>query len=138
MVSDAGINAGFADEAAVLILVIMEYGLGRLLASSRRLWLRCLNPCYNGIWSRTCCSLNEIQRHYVLILVIMEYGLGQRLMVQANSSAFVLILVIMEYGLGPTSYKDDKTLAIIVLILVIMEYGLGPAKAAETPTERAS
>ena len=36
----------------VLILVIMEYGLGRFLEF---LWSggMGLNPCYNGIWSRT-------------------------------------------------------------------------------------
>ena len=38
-------------------------------------WQGCLNPCFNGIWSRT-----EIFRKghtiEVLILVLMEYGLG--------------------------------------------------------------
>ena len=37
----------------VLILVIMEYGLGPGTTEPRRPPRTCLNPCYNGIWSRT-------------------------------------------------------------------------------------
>ena len=37
-----------------------------------------LNPCYNGIWSRTFDKFVENNPlPPVLILVIMEYGLGQ-------------------------------------------------------------
>ena len=36
-----------------------------------------LNPCFNGIWSRTVTqAVAEEQLGYVLILVLMEYGLG--------------------------------------------------------------
>ena len=36
-----------------------------------------LNPCFNGIWSRTS-DIEEAEHGvwYVLILVLMEYGLG--------------------------------------------------------------
>ena len=37
-----------------------------------------LNPCFNGIWSRTGVCEHESRRLYrVLILVLMEYGLGR-------------------------------------------------------------
>ena len=102
MVSD-NLRYGMMAEDGVLILVIMEYGLGRstkiyglmLFAISlnpcyngiwsrtnkiliiRRRW-QSLNPCYNGIWSRTQSdSGRNVTPYMVLILVIMEYGLGQ-------------------------------------------------------------
>ena len=37
-----------------------------------------LNPCFNGIWSRTRLDiLSKDVLIYVLILVLMEYGLGR-------------------------------------------------------------
>ena len=91
---------------AVLILVLMEYGLGQGLniPANREggclnpcfngIWSRtmskplsnqpmtqCLNPCFNGIWSRTdkVSLLHQQLPTRVLILVLMEYGLGLRL-----------------------------------------------------------
>ena len=61
---------------AVLILVLMEYGLGPKLADL------------------------EEGTDYVLILVLMEYGLGQRTLFLYGTLIVVLILVLMEYGLG--------------------------------------
>ena len=87
---------------SVLILVVMEYGLG--LCSYRQIedLATCLNPCCNGIWSRTLSySFTFFGRFSVLILVVMEYGLGHCCICwQANPSGLVLILVVMEYGLG--------------------------------------
>ena len=37
----------------VLILVLMEYGLGQRVARVVRELMQSLNPCFNGIWSRT-------------------------------------------------------------------------------------
>ena len=61
-----------------------------------------LNPCFNGIWSRTNrSSLRWPALVIVLILVLMEYGLGQSVCsAQYCARAAVLILVLMEYGLG--------------------------------------
>ena len=60
-----------------------------------------LNPCFNGIWSRTKFQVGEFTNKEVLILVLMEYGLGlyeeQFFRVRLER---VLILVLMEYGLG--------------------------------------
>ena len=60
----------------VLILVLMEYGLGPLFYAAMVELGRRLNPCFNGIWSRT--PVKELigDAEYVLILVVMEYGLG--------------------------------------------------------------
>ena len=57
----------------------MEYGLGLATESG---WTpesaACLNPCFNGIWSRTGNGeLPSVSLDVVLILVLMEYGLGQ-------------------------------------------------------------
>ena len=60
-----------------------------------------LNPCFNGIWSRTTASLGAIDVVVkVLILVLMEYGLGPYNVAEQKSMLTVLILVLMEYGLG--------------------------------------
>ena len=37
----------------VLILVLMEYGLGQMALKDIELQPIGLNPCFNGIWSRT-------------------------------------------------------------------------------------
>ena len=53
----------------------MEYGLGAKGTKDRKP-IKSLNPCCNGIWSRsyeTCARTCQVD---VLILVVMEYGLG--------------------------------------------------------------
>ena len=87
----------------VLILVLMEHGLGapaqiaeqkdslRLNPCSNGTWSRsikakidgmwfpvCLNPCSNGTWSRRKNSNNMDKIIGVLILVLMEHGLGEQ------------------------------------------------------------
>ena len=52
MVSDRHVTNVKAFFPEVLILVIMEYGLGHLMMKAMNTLIR-LNPCYNGIWSRT-------------------------------------------------------------------------------------
>ena len=63
---------------SVLILVLMEYGLGQYeMTAEAVIRLRSLNPCFNGIWSRTSVLANlRLMLVLVLILVLMEYGLG--------------------------------------------------------------
>ena len=58
-----------------------------------------LNPCFNGIWSRTFYIITDNSINIVLILVLMEYGLGP-FKNHNNNAKHVLILVLMEYGLG--------------------------------------
>ena len=55
MVSDCLQINGFGYAAwFVLILVLMEYGLGRNTYTTAKVFvIICLNPCFNGIWSRT-------------------------------------------------------------------------------------
>ena len=61
----------------VLILVLMEYGLGPFRRFSERIGMA------------------------VLILVLMEYGLGLSVILADDSELErVLILVLIEYGLG--------------------------------------
>ena len=146
--SHRGVGRGLS--SLVLILVLMEYGLGRDLRGVEGRNLLCLNPCFNGIWSRTE-EATDLWAEYdeVLILVLMEYGLGGVNGLPLHKIKFVLILVLMEYGLGPSASnviftitkrlnpcfngiwsRTLKTMRVIntifaVLILVLMEYGLG-------------
>ncbi len=61
---------------SVLILVLIEYGLGLMDYQLNGTSCACLNPCFNGIWSRTQLQVDVQHRRSVLILVLMEYGLG--------------------------------------------------------------
>ncbi len=54
----------------------MEYGLGRDDCALRLFNPKGLNPCFNGIWSRTGFLWMVVFEAIVLILVLMEYGLG--------------------------------------------------------------
>ena len=50
----------------------MEYSLGLVSTRLVALVIARLNPCSNGIWSRTFCLLNRYPGYPVLILVLME------------------------------------------------------------------
>ena len=89
----------------VLILLLMEYGLGHTMGMVVFVMtLRCLNPSFNGIWSRTLVSAYPVNSEFfqVLILLLMEYGLGLRVKTPSHTETTdrVLILLLMEYGLG--------------------------------------
>ena len=60
----------------VLILVLMEDGLGLSKKLKKSISRRCLNPCFNGRWSRTAIKTEIPSFGMVLILVLMEDGLG--------------------------------------------------------------
>ena len=65
--------------AAVLILVLMEDGLGVRKLFNNKKPEDCLNPCFNGRWTRSARIANACQQYLdVLILVLMEDGLGAR------------------------------------------------------------
>ena len=94
----------------VLILVLMEYGLWHSPAPAQSGEVS-LNPCSNGIWSLT--------RPVVVFLL---------------RSIAVLILVLMEYGLWLSDKRPDRV-GLDVLILVLMEYGLWHATPAEVASD---
>ena len=63
-------------EYCVLILVLMEHGLGVFAFMAMGLTLG-LNPCSNGTWSRRkWITIKSCNGKFVLILVLMEHGLG--------------------------------------------------------------
>ena len=86
----------------VLILVLVEDGLGDLVSSSNRRRLICLNPCFSGGWSR------RSPKHFLRLED--KYGLNpcfsggwsRRRRSSRRGRAFnaVLILVLVEDGLG--------------------------------------
>ncbi len=93
----------------VLILVLMEYGLGHQGKWYKGWKIESLNPCFNGIWSRTKKKFfSKSAKKDVLILVLMEYGLGRNLRQINEAQRLVLILVLMEYGLGPRRRSDSR------------------------------
>ena len=124
MVSDEETENSSVALYSVLILVLMEDGLGRVAADGSILTPSGLNPCFNGRWSRTPRRRETTKTlTLVLILVLMEDGLGLVFMNVNGLRSTVLILVLMEDGLGLP--VPSKTLRNCVLILVLMEDGLG-------------
>ena len=117
-------NGSFIGYNAVLILVLMEHTLGGLSSAMMKIIVRCLNPCFNGTYSRSeFKSSDEIREfslnpcfngtysrsdkhgskhdiYVVLILVLMEHTLGGCRFYSCNAPQNVLILVLMEHTLG--------------------------------------
>ena len=60
----------------VLILIVVEYGLGEALSNTIPSFITCLNPYCSGIWSRRSKSMKTVKTTMVLILIVVEYGLG--------------------------------------------------------------
>ena len=61
----------------VLILVLVDVGLGHEMISKVVESITCLNPCFSGCWSRTGCKEGcEGFCQGVLILVLVDVGLG--------------------------------------------------------------
>ena len=79
----------------------MEDTLGGDVRASLRFPITCLNPCFNGRYSRSAKSLLTRATKVVLILVLMEDTLGDCYHVMKHSYQLrVLILVLMEDTLG--------------------------------------
>ncbi len=86
---------------AVLILVLVEDGLGAMKMVNLRKRERSLNPCFSGGWSRSRWGYYDtIVYKGVLILVLVEDGLGERPRTALELDRIVLILVLVEDGLG--------------------------------------
>ncbi len=84
----------------VLILVLVEDGLGDPKGSSINLAKRRLNPCFSGGWSRRILLYLTVFLCIVLILVLVEDGLGVHYKDLKYAIEKVLILVLVEDGLG--------------------------------------
>ena len=115
----------FKEFKSVLILVVVEYGLGLYNNLPCYLWGR-LNPCCRGIWSRTAVSPNGSTVEYDSLNPCCR-GIWSRTDAPATGETcvwFVLILVVVEYGLG-LLVKVRQFVYNHVLILVVVEYGLG-------------
>ena len=63
--------------------------------------MKCLNPCFNGRYSRSDAAGNPVVRStIVLILVLMKDTLGEHQKKLGQTEMEVLILVLMEDTLG--------------------------------------
>ena len=56
------LTALLSTSCAVLILVVMEYGLRRIVIWQREVHFISLNPCCNGIWSQTIALVARAKR----------------------------------------------------------------------------
>ena len=112
----------------VLILILLEYGLRRLIAWTTKDGKVSLNPYSTGIWSATPCHLCRLcSLLHVLILILLEYGLRPlQVMSITAKRVHVLILILLEYGLRPLKEQGIKWVNVRVLILILLEYGLRP------------
>ena len=61
----------------VLILIVVEYGLGEVDELPNGLTSASLNPYCSGIWSRSRTLKRLMYQNLVLILIVVEYGLGE-------------------------------------------------------------
>ena len=78
MVSERRRKLAKTATAQVLILVLVEDGLGAIPATGYICYMWGLNPCFSGGWSRRSLK-QEFYKQYnlVLILVLVEDGLGE-------------------------------------------------------------
>ena len=118
----------------------MEYALEDVMHRWRRRKTgKSLNPCFNGICSRSITDNNgETVGYKVLILVLMEYALEDCVPTLKMPRRWcVLILVLMEYALEAYLTVKLKRTHIYVLILVLMEYALEEKlSAAQTQEDK--
>ena len=86
---------------SVLILVLVEDGLGEYELTEDAKQIEGLNPCFSGGWSRSATE-HSLSPNYgdVLILVLVEDGLGETYNINLALVNAVLILVLVEDGLG--------------------------------------
>ena len=121
------------NQVPVLILVLMEYGLGVMNFKDQVKEVTSLNPCFNGIWSRSstlhistvlCANClnpcfngtwSQICPHLTLVGTLSRLnpcfnGIWSRTETCEVKVWMrdVLILVLMEYGLGPRAEAAAK------------------------------
>ena len=111
----------------VLILIMLEYGLGERVKTYQPNSGKGLNPYYAGIWSRRgFCPVgiqgktDSLNPYYA--------GIWSRSLMEKSAKVdwweVVLILIMLEYGLGAQEFYDYADY-VAVLILIMLEYGLG-------------
>ena len=105
----------------------MEYGLGPCKVFSHMdTTVERLNPCFNGIWSRTRYRGGQYANDWrVLILVLMEYGLGPLDEVLRKAEEIYSLNPCFNGIWSRTQCYHNYDYICSVLILVLMEYGLG-------------
>ena len=108
MVSEKPILAAREPRSGVLILVLVEDGLGVGYFRVQEEEITCLNPCFSGRWSRSSDTFDVCgSSHSVLILVLVEDGLGVETCCKQIQYCLVLILVLVEDGLGVSSWSSN-------------------------------
>ena len=77
LVSDVADGVTAIKDLKVLILVLVDVGLGHVGNFTQRPGETGLNPCFSGCWSRTRVDEDDtVVEWHVLILVLVDVGLG--------------------------------------------------------------
>ena len=102
MVSEATSNFSIKNAKAVLILVLVEDGLGASLSMQESGMQLCLNPCFSGGWSRSFMLHAQNRSNVVSLNPCFSGGWSRSrpLCLQKRLLGNVLILVLVEDGLG--------------------------------------
>ena len=92
---------------SVLILVLVEFGLGVRGGKSKSWKLNRLNPCFSGIWSRSAEQAEQSDWCYGLNPCFS--GIWSRSIKASKNSndKIVLILVLVEFGLGAILHRRN-------------------------------
>ena len=100
LVSDALIHGTGKLIHGVLILVLVDVGLGLRMIGGDGIHSSCLNPCFSGCWSRTIRS--GFKRFRSLCLNPCFSGCWSRTILKTCTMNIttVLILVLVDVGLG--------------------------------------
>ena len=98
----------------VLILVLVDVGLGLVYIQSPQLPLSGLNPCFSGCWSRT--MVSGLLRLFSSRLNPCFSGCWSRTCLATTGSVIgatgVLILVLVDVGLGPPEMDSTAKLSV--------------------------
>ena len=104
---------------AVLILVVVEDGLGEDMSLTMILFSISLNPCFTGRWSRNLPRTQRIRRwEDILILVVVEEGRGVQGSETMDKGERFLILVLVEDGLRVNAMSTVRNTVTMSLSLL--------------------
>ena len=112
MVSEGLVPMSKLPGATVLILVLVEDGLGGMMQKNISATFISLNPCFSGGWSRSTNHQAMERVCNVLILVLVEDGLGEQLLELAVSET-VATKFLISLTFGDQKYVPFRALSCV-------------------------
>ncbi len=124
MVSETKLPGATVQVEIVLILVLVEDGLGDLQPAKQASRSDSLNPCFSGGWSRSSGKLLQKRLEMVvLILVLVEDGLGEQLLELAVSE-IVATKILISLTFGDQKYVPFRVLSRVQIYGFFLNGGL--------------